>query len=57
MHYLTVHCGTFSYEEMVAVVVLVTSVEDEVRGSKAMLALSFSTLLLMCLMKNWEGQH
>ena len=34
-----------------AVVVPVTSVRVEVTGSKAMLALSFPTLLLKCLMK------
>ena len=35
----------------VAVVILVTSVEIEVTGSDAMLALSFSVLLVKCLMK------
>ena len=49
MHTLTVDCDTFLAEEKVSVVVPVTSVE--VTGSEAMLALSFSTLLLMCLMK------
>ena len=45
----TVNCDTFSNEEKVAVVVSVTSVE--VTCSEAMLALSFSTLLVKCLMK------
>ena len=49
MHSFTVNCGTFSNEEKVAAVVPVTSVE--VTFSEAMLALSFSTLLVMCLMK------
>ena len=49
MHSLTVDCDTFSNEEKAAVVVTVTSVE--VTGSEAMLALSFSTLLVKCLMK------
>ena len=49
MHSFTVNCDTFSNEEKVAVVVPVTSVE--VTCSEAMLALSFSTLLVMCLMK------
>ena len=44
----TVDCGTFSNEEKVAAVVPVTSVE--VTCSEAMLALSFSTLLVKCLM-------
>ena len=50
MHSFTVDCDTFSIGENVAAVVSVTSVE--VTGSEAMLALSFSTLLVMCLMKN-----
>ena len=45
MHSFTVNCDTFS----VAAVVPVTSVE--VTFSEAMLALSFSTLLVKCLMK------
>ena len=49
MHYFTVNCDTFSNEEKVSAVVPVTSVE--VICSEAMLALSFSTLLLKCLMK------
>ena len=44
MHYLSVDCGIFSNEEKVAVVVPVTSVDVTV--SEAMLALSFSTLLV-----------
>ena len=49
MHYFTVNCDTFSNEEKVAEVVPVACVE--VKCSEAMLALSFSTLLVMCLMK------
>ena len=49
MHSFTVDCDTFSNEEKVAAVVPATSVE--VICSEAMLALSFSTLLVMCLMK------
>ena len=44
MHSFTVNCDTFSNEEKVAAVAPVTSVE--VTCSEAMLALSFSTLLL-----------
>ena len=49
MLYFTVNCYTFSNEEKVAAVVPVTSVE--VICSEAMVALSFSTLLVKCLMK------
>ena len=49
MHSFTINGDTFSNEEKVAVVVQVTSVE--VTCSEALLALSFSTLLVMCLMK------
>ena len=49
MHSFTVNCDNFSNEEKVAAVVLVTSVE--VTCLKAMLSLSFSTLLVKCLMK------
>ena len=49
MYSFTVNCDTFSNEEKVAAVVPVTSVE--VICSDAMLALSFSTLLVKCLMK------
>ena len=49
MHSFTLNCDTFSNEEKVAAVVSVTSVE--VTCSEAMLALSFSTLLVKCLMK------
>ena len=49
MHSFTVNCDTYSNEEKVAAVVQVTSVE--VTCSEAMLALSFSTLLVKCLMK------
>ena len=49
MHSFTVNCDTFSNEEKVAAVVPITSVEATC--SEAMLALSFSTLLVMCLMK------
>ena len=51
MHSLIADCDTFSNEDKVAVVVPVTSVEVEVTRSEVMLALSFSTLLLNCLMK------
>ena len=46
MHSFTVNRDTFSYDENVAVVVPGTSVEESVIS-----ALSFSTLLVMCLMK------
>ena len=49
MHSFTVNCDTFLNEEKVAAVVPVTSIE--VTCSEAMLALSFSTLLVKCLMK------
>ena len=49
MHYFTVNCDTFSNEEKVAAVFPVTSVE--VTCSEALLALSFSSLLVECLMK------
>ena len=49
MHSFTVNCDTFSNEEKVAAVVPVSSIE--VTCSEAMLALSFSTLLVKCLMK------
>ena len=49
MHSYTVNCDTFSNEEKVAAVITVKSVE--VTCSEAMLALSFSTLLVKCLMK------
>ena len=49
MHSFTVNCDTFSNEEKVAAVVPVTSVEETC--SEAMLSLSFSTLLVKCLMK------
>ena len=49
MHFNTVNSDAFSNEEKVAAVVLVTSVE--VPCSEAMLALSFCTLLVKCLMK------
>ena len=49
MHYFTVNWYTFSNEEKVAAVVPVTSVE--VTCSEAMLALSFSALLVKCLVK------
>ena len=48
LHSFTVNCDTFSYEEKVASVVPVTSVE--VTCSEAMLALRLSTLLVKCLM-------
>ena len=51
IHSFTVNCETFSNEEKVAIVVPVTSVEAA--GSEALLALSFSTLLVKCLVKRW----
>ena len=48
MHSFIVNCDTFSNEEKVAAVFPVTSVE--VTCSEAMLAISFSTLLVECLM-------
>ena len=48
MHYFTDNCDTFSNEKKVAAVVPVASVE--VICSEAMVALSFSTLLVKCLM-------
>ena len=52
IHSFIRNCDTFSNEEKVAVVVPVTSFE--VTCSEAMLALSFSTLLVMYLMKRLE---
>ena len=49
MHSFTVNCEIFSYGVKGAAVVPETSVE--VTCSEAMLALSFSTLLVKCLMK------
>ena len=49
IHSFTVNCDTLLNEKNVAAVVPVTSVE--VTGSEAMLAQSFSTLLVKCLMK------
>ena len=49
----TVNCDTFSNELKVAAVVPVTSAE--VTCSEAMLALSFSTLSVKCLMKIQGG--
>ena len=49
MHFITVKSDTFSNEEKVAVVVPVTCVE--VTCSEAMLALSFTSLLVKCSMK------
>ena len=49
MHSFTVNCDTFSNEGKFAAVVPVSSIE--VTCSEAMLALSFSTLLVKCLMK------
>ena len=49
MHSFTVNCDTFSNEEKVATVVPVKSVE--VTCSEATVVLSFSTLLVKCLMK------
>ena len=49
MRYFTVNCDTYSNEEKVAAVVPVT--REEITCSEAMLAQSFSTLLVKCLMK------
>ena len=49
LHSFTVNCDTFSNGEKVATVVPVTSVE--VTCSEAKIVLSFSTLLVKCLMK------
>ena len=49
IHSFTVNCDTFSNEEKFAVVVPVKSVE--VTCYEAMLAQSFSTLLVKCLIK------
>ena len=49
MHSFTVNCDTFSNEEEVAAVVPVTN--EEKTCSEAMIALSFHTLVVMCLMK------
>ena len=49
MHSSTADCDTFSNDEKASVVVLETSVVAAC--SEAMLALSFSTLLVKCLMK------
>ena len=49
MHSFTVNCDTISNEEKIAVVAPVTCVEETC--SEAMLALSFSTLLVKCFMK------
>ena len=49
IHSFTVNCDTLSNEEKIAAVVPVISVK--VTCSEAMLALSFSTLLVKCLMK------
>ena len=49
MYYFIANCDTFSNEEKLAVDVPVTSVE--VTCSEAMQALSFTTLLVKCLMK------
>ena len=49
MHAFTVNCDTFLNKEKVAAVVPVARVEATF--SEAMLALSFSTLLVKCLMK------
>ena len=49
MHSFTVNCDTVSNEEKVAAVVPVESAK--ITCSEAMLAQSFSTLLVMCWMK------
>ena len=49
-------CHTFANEEKIAVVVPVTGAEAEVTCSKAMFALTLSTSLLKCLMKEKAGK-
>ena len=49
MHSFTVNCDTFSNGKKITAVVPVTSVE--ITCLEAMLALSFSTLLVKCFMK------
>ena len=49
MHSFNVNCDTFSIDEKVAVVVTVKSIFNTC--SVAMLALSFTSLLVKCLMK------
>ena len=49
MHSFIINCRTFSNEDKVAAVFPVTSVE--ITCSEAMLALRFTTLLVMCLKK------
>ena len=49
MNSFTVNCDTFSNEEKVAAVVPVTCIEAT--SPESMLALSFCTLLVECLMK------
>ena len=49
MHSITLNCDTYSNEEKDAAVVPVTCVEATC--SDAMLDLSFSTMLVKCLMK------
>ena len=51
MYSLIVDYDTFSNQETVAVVVPATIVEVETTGYTAMIALSLTNLLLMCLMK------
>ena len=51
MHFLIVYCEPFSNKEQVAVVFPLKSFVDVVTGSEAMIDVSFSTLLLRCLMK------
>ena len=50
MHSFTVNCETFANEKKVALAVQVKIVE--VTGSEAMFSLSFTTLLVRCMMKN-----
>ena len=53
MHSFTVNCNTFSNEEKVAAVFPVSSIE--VTCSKALLAISFSTLLMKILGRSALG--
>ena len=55
MYSFTVYCDAFSKEEKLAVVDPEASVEAT--RSEAMLALSFSTLLVKCLKKKLRRSH
>ena len=52
MHSLRVDCDSFSTEEKSSVVIPVASVVINATGSNATFALTFSTLLLECLVES-----